>query len=312
MDRLSDRMHVIALDYPGFGYSASPASSNDGGDFTYTFDHLADMTEAFLTALGVNRFFMYVFDFGAPVGYRIASRRPDQILGVAAQNGNAYEVGLGPNMQPARQYWAGRTGLEDAIREVLTLEATRGRTPSPSSSRTSLHATRDNLWCPVRRTGLTLKREKTTVSDRQRMSVHDVDPEAYKPMIAMEKYIHAGTLGELLLALVKIRASQINGCAWCLDMHYKEARKEQVPQRKLDVIAGWSEAPTVYSERERAALALTEEVTLISVAGVSDAVWSKVTDAFQEKEIVQLLMAISAINVWNRLAVSTHQELPAE
>jgi len=147
MDRLSDRVYVIALDYPGFGYSPSPASSNDGGDFTYTFDHLADMTEAFLTALGVNRFFMYVFDFGAPVGYRIASRRPDQILGVAAQNGNAYEVGLGPNMQPARQYWAGRTGLEDAIREVLTFEATRGRTPSPSSSRTSLPATRDNLWC---------------------------------------------------------------------------------------------------------------------------------------------------------------------
>lgn len=150
------------------------------------------------------------------------------------------------------------------------------------------------------------------MSDRQRISVHDVDPEAYKPMLAMEKYIHAGTLGEPLLALVKIRASQINGCAWCLDMHYKEARKEQVPQRKLDVIAGWSEAPAVYSERERAALALTEEVTLISVAGVSDEVWGKVTDAFQEKEIVELLMAISAINVWNRLAVSTHQELPAE
>lgn len=125
MDRLSDRVHVIALDYPGFGYSASPASSNDGGDFTYTFDHLADVTEAFLTALGVNRFFMYVFDFGAPVGYRIASRHPDQILGVVAQNGNAYEAGLGPNMQPARQYWANRTGLEDAIRKVLTLEATR-------------------------------------------------------------------------------------------------------------------------------------------------------------------------------------------
>lgn len=157
-----------------------------------------------------------------------------------------------------------------------------------------------------------MKRENTTVSDKQRMSVHDVDPEAYKPMLALEKYVHAGTLGEPLLALVKIRASQINGCAWCLDMHYKEARKEQVPQRKLDVIAGWSEAQGVYSERERAALALTEEVTLISVAGVSDAVWDKVTDAFQEKEIVQLLMAISAINVWNRLAVSTHQELPAE
>ncbi|MGH3166649.1 MAG: carboxymuconolactone decarboxylase family protein [Trebonia sp.] len=157
-----------------------------------------------------------------------------------------------------------------------------------------------------------MKREKRTVSGKQRMSVHDVDPEAYKPMFALEKYIHAGTLGEPLLALVKIRASQINGCAWCLDMHNKEARKAQISQRKLDVLVGLSEAPGLYSERERAAIALTEEVTMISVAGVSDAVWSKVTESFQEKEIVQLLMAIAAINVWNRLAVSTHQELPAE
>ncbi|MGH3246373.1 MAG: carboxymuconolactone decarboxylase family protein [Trebonia sp.] len=148
------------------------------------------------------------------------------------------------------------------------------------------------------------------MSDKQRISVHDVDPEAYKPMFAMEKYIHAGTLGEPLLALVKIRASQINGCAFCLDMHNKEARQAQVPLRKLDVLAGWSEAPGLYSERERAAIALTEEVTMISVAGVSDAVWDKVTESFQQKEIVQLLMAISAINVWNRLAVSTHQDLP--
>lgn len=125
MDRLIDRVHVNALDYPGFGYSASPAYGNDGGDSSYTFNRLADVTGAFLTAVGVNRFFMYIFDFGAPVGYRVASRHPDQILGVVAQNGNAYEVGLGPNMQPARQYWADQDGLENAIRKVLTLEATR-------------------------------------------------------------------------------------------------------------------------------------------------------------------------------------------
>jgi AhpD family alkylhydroperoxidase len=146
----------------------------------------------------------------------------------------------------------------------------------------------------------------------QRISLHDVDPEAYKPMYAMEKYIHAGTLGEALLALVKIRASQINGCAFCLDMHGREARAAGVDQRRLDVLAGWEEAPELYSERERAAVALTEEVTLIGDAGVSDAVWARVTAAFDQKEVVQLLMAISAINVWNRLAVSTHQSLPAQ
>jgi AhpD family alkylhydroperoxidase len=152
----------------------------------------------------------------------------------------------------------------------------------------------------------------THASVEQRISVHDIDPEAYKPMFAMEKYIHAGSLGEALLALVKIRASQINGCAYCLDMHGREARAAGVDQRRLDVLSGWEEAPGLYSERERAAIALTEEVTLIGNAGVSDAVWSRVAASFEEKEIVQLLMAIAAINVWNRLAVSTHQSLPEQ
>lgn len=144
------------------------------------------------------------------------------------------------------------------------------------------------------------------------MVIQTIDPEAYKPMVAMEQYIHAGSLGEPLLALVKIRASQINGCAFCLDMHHREAREAKVPQRKLDVLAGWFEAPGLFSERERAAIALTEEVTRISAGGVTDAVWDKVKASFPDKEIVQLLMAIAAINVWNRLAISTHQNLPAD
>lgn len=148
------------------------------------------------------------------------------------------------------------------------------------------------------------------MSETQRLSVQDVDPAAYKPLLALEKYIHAGTLGEALLALVKIRASQLNGCAFCLDMHAKEARQASVDQRKLDVLSGWHEAPGLYSERERAAIALTEQVTLIGEGGVSDAAWADVTAHFSQKERVELLMAISAINVWNRLAVSTHQALP--
>lgn len=144
----------------------------------------------------------------------------------------------------------------------------------------------------------------------QRMSVHDVDPEAYQPMFAMEKYIHAGNLGEPLLALVKFRASQINGCAFCLDMHGREARDAGVDQRKLDVLSGWREAPSLYSDKERAAIALTEEVTMIGEKGVSDSVWENVTAAFTQNEVVHLLMAIAAINVWNRLAISTHQDLP--
>ncbi|MCC6270405.1 MAG: carboxymuconolactone decarboxylase family protein [Microbacteriaceae bacterium] len=144
----------------------------------------------------------------------------------------------------------------------------------------------------------------------QRMSVREVDPDAYQPMYAMEKYIHAGSLGEPMLALITTRASQINRCAYCLDMHAREARKAGVDQRKLDVLSGWHEAPALYSDREQAALALTEQVTLISESGVSDTVWSQVNSYFSDKEVVQLLMAISAINVWNRLAISTHQNLP--
>ncbi|HEU0197334.1 MAG TPA: carboxymuconolactone decarboxylase family protein [Nevskiaceae bacterium] len=146
---------------------------------------------------------------------------------------------------------------------------------------------------------------------KQRLNIQKADPAAYGPMMALEKYVHAGTLGEELIGLVKMRASQINGCAFCLDMHGKEARKAGVAQRKLDVLTGWHEAPSLYSLREQAALALTEEVTLISHGGVSDATWSRVEAAFGAKEIAELMMAICAINAWNRLAITTHMDLPA-
>lgn len=143
-----------------------------------------------------------------------------------------------------------------------------------------------------------------------RFNIQAVDPAAYQPMFALEKYIHAGSLGEPLLALVKTRASQLNHCAYCLDMHAEEGRKAGVDQRKLDVLAGWREAATLFTARERAALAFTEEVTQIGQAGVSDETWQAVAAEFSEAEHVQLLMAICAINTWNRMAVATHQELP--
>lgn len=144
-----------------------------------------------------------------------------------------------------------------------------------------------------------------------RIVIHEVDKEAYQPMMAMEQYVHGGELGEDLLALVKTRASQMNGCAFCLDMHAEEGRKAGVDQRKFDVLAGWHEAPDLYSARERAALAFTEEVTNIGDGGVSDSVWHQVAQEFSQVEHVRLLMAICAINTWNRMAVATHQELPA-
>ncbi len=149
-----------------------------------------------------------------------------------------------------------------------------------------------------------------TTEFEQRLDLHAVDPDAYAPMIALEKYVHAGTLGEALIALVKLRASQINGCAFCLAMHADEARKAKVAQRKIDTLQGWHEALGLYSAREQAALAFTDEVTRIGERGVTDPTWAKVKAVFGDKEIVHLLMAICAINSWNRMAISVHMNLP--
>jgi AhpD family alkylhydroperoxidase len=148
------------------------------------------------------------------------------------------------------------------------------------------------------------------VEHHQRLSVHDVEPDAYQAVLGMEGYVRSSGLPKALYELVKIRASQLNGCAYCLDMHTREARAGGEDQRRLDVLSAWREAPRLFSEEEQAALALTEAVTLISEAGVSDEVWENATKSFGEAGTVHLLMAIATINVWNRLAVSTRQDLP--
>ncbi|MEV8534356.1 alpha/beta hydrolase [Streptomyces sp. NPDC051211] len=119
MDTLGHRYRLIAPDYPGFGHTEAP----DG--FTYTFDRLADTVEAFTDALGLDRFALYLFDFGAPVGFRLATRRPERITGLIVQNGNAYEDGLSDG---AREFIARRRevpGDEAAVRTLFTLDGTR-------------------------------------------------------------------------------------------------------------------------------------------------------------------------------------------
>lgn len=144
----------------------------------------------------------------------------------------------------------------------------------------------------------------------QRLSIHDVDPAATEGVLAMERYVRGSGLPKPLYELVKIRASQLNGCAFCLDMHCRDAREGGEDQRRLDVLSAWREAPGLFSETERAALALTEAVTRLGPEGVPDDVWEPATAHFPGAQIVPLLMAIATINVWNRLAVSTHQALP--
>jgi AhpD family alkylhydroperoxidase len=144
----------------------------------------------------------------------------------------------------------------------------------------------------------------------QRLSVHDVDPKAYEAVLGLERYVRTSGLDKALYELIKIRASQLNGCAFCLDMHHRDARAGGEDQRRLDVLSVWREAPEMFSDRERAALAFTESVTLIADNGVPDDVWDDARKHFDHAGMVQLLMAASVINVWNRLAISTRQELP--
>jgi pimeloyl-ACP methyl ester carboxylesterase len=118
---LADRFHLIAPDYPGFGHSDSPPP----GEFTYTFDHLADVMWRFLETLGLRHFSLYVQDYGAPVGFRIASRHPEALQAIITQNGNAYTEGFTSAWQPLMRFWEGWTPeTEAAVRDLLTFDAT--------------------------------------------------------------------------------------------------------------------------------------------------------------------------------------------
>jgi AhpD family alkylhydroperoxidase len=122
-------------------------------------------------------------------------------------------------------------------------------------------------------------------------------------MYGLEAYVHQAGLEPPLLELVKVRASLINGCAYCLDMHTKVARSLGETEQRLYAVGLWRESP-YYSERERAALAWTEAITLVSIDHVPDAVYENVRAHFTEKELVDLTLAVVAINGWNRLAIA--------
>lgn len=138
---------------------------------------------------------------------------------------------------------------------------------------------------------------------QQRLDYRLASPEAFKAMLATEAQVHRSGLEESLLELVKTRASQLNGCAWCLDMHTKDARARGESEQRLYLLTAWREAP-FYSERERAALAWTEALTQMSAHGVSDELYAEVRRHFDEKAIVDLTLAIVAINGWNRMNVA--------
>jgi AhpD family alkylhydroperoxidase len=137
----------------------------------------------------------------------------------------------------------------------------------------------------------------------ERLSIPKIAPHAYAAMIQLERAVRGMGLEEPLYELVKIRASQVNGCAFCIDMHTKDARAAGETEQRIYALAAWRETP-FFSERERAALALTEAITRVTEGHVPDEVWSEAAERFTPEELAALVMAITAINAWNRIAIS--------
>lgn len=138
---------------------------------------------------------------------------------------------------------------------------------------------------------------------KPRIDSRRVNPKIRQHLLALEAYLHGSSLGHRLLHLVKTRASQINGCAQCLDMHTQDARAEGESEQRLYTLSAWRETP-FFDERERAALEWTEAVTLVAETNVPDDVYDRVKPHFTEQELMDLTLAISLINTWNRLNVA--------
>ncbi|WP_438445049.1 carboxymuconolactone decarboxylase family protein [Gorillibacterium sp. sgz5001074] len=137
-----------------------------------------------------------------------------------------------------------------------------------------------------------------------RMNHRTANPAGFQALLQLESAAQKMGLEPVLYELIKIRASQINGCAYCVDMHTKDLRGMGETEQRLNLVVVWRESP-VFTGRERAALALTEAVTRLPEKGVSEDLYEEVRAHFSESEIVALLMAINAINCWNRMAVTT-------
>jgi AhpD family alkylhydroperoxidase len=136
-----------------------------------------------------------------------------------------------------------------------------------------------------------------------RLDYTKASPGTVRALFGLEVYLHGCGLEHGLLHLVKLRASQVNGCAYCIDMHSKDARAAGETEQRLYLLDAWREAP-FYTDRERAAFAWTEAVTKVTEGHVPDAVFKEVREQFNDKELADLTMAIAAINAWNRMAIS--------
>ncbi|HEU4471653.1 MAG TPA: carboxymuconolactone decarboxylase family protein [Flavisolibacter sp.] len=142
----------------------------------------------------------------------------------------------------------------------------------------------------------------------KRIDVQQLEPNSYKAMFGLEAYLSATALTKAHKELIKIRASQINGCAYCLNMHTRDALKAGETNQRIFLLNAWRETD-LFTEEERVILAMTEEITLIQHAGLTDETYRKAEQIFDGHYIAQVIMAIVAINAWNRIAISTRKEL---
>ncbi|MEH6680199.1 MAG: carboxymuconolactone decarboxylase family protein [Sediminicola sp.] len=143
----------------------------------------------------------------------------------------------------------------------------------------------------------------------KRINIGSVEPLAFKAMFGLEAYLAKTDIPKTLKELIKIRASQINNCAYCIDMHTKDAIKNGETAKRIFLVGAWREATRFFTEEERTVLAMTEEITLIDQHGLQQETYLKAAEIFTENQIAQIIMVIATINAWNRIAVSTHQEI---
>lgn len=134
--------------------------------------------------------------------------------------------------------------------------------------------------------------------------MQQTEPNGYKAMFALENYLQNAQLSKTHLELIKIRASQINGCAFCIDMHTSDALKQGETAQRIFLLNAWKETE-LFTEEEKVVLAITEEVTLINQHGLTDATYAHAAKLFDEHYIAQIIMAVATINAWNRIAIST-------
>jgi AhpD family alkylhydroperoxidase len=151
------------------------------------------------------------------------------------------------------------------------------------------------------------KKQNTIMEPRFKM--HETLPEVWKAMYALSGSLHTDKITKLQYHLIKVRASQINGCVFCLDMHTKEALHDGETQQRLFLLNAWKESD-LYTPEEKAVLAIAEEVTLISAQGLTDATYAQAAAFFDSEAIAQIIMATIIINAWNRIAITTHLQAP--